>query len=185
MKRATNGFAAIGLLSLVVMPCLAQDQPAAAGAGADTRTIGRSIADVLRERADFSAFRMLVASAGLAEVFVSEGPYTVFVPLDSAFALLSDDNLAALLEGPRDAELLYHHVIAGVYTARSLEEMLEEHGGSMTLKTLAGGEIALVLDNEGAIVVDGVAGITQAATVVGNGAVIPIDHVLAPSMQAE
>jgi uncharacterized surface protein with fasciclin (FAS1) repeats len=185
MTRATIGFAGVGLLSLVVMPRLAQDQPAAVRAGADTRTVGRSIADVLREEADFSAFRMLVTSAGLAELFVSDGPYTVFVPLDSAFALLSDHDLATLLEGPRDAELLYRHVLVGVYTVRSLQKMLEERGGSMTLKTLAGGELVLVHDSEGAIVIDGLAGITQAATVVGNGAIMPIDHVLATFLREE
>jgi uncharacterized surface protein with fasciclin (FAS1) repeats len=107
------------------------------------------------------------------------------VPLDSAFALLSDESLAALLEGHRDARLLYHHVVVGAYAVRSLEAMLEQRGGSMTLKTLEGGNLELLLDGEDAIVVDGVAGITEEATVVGNGTVIPIDHVLAPSVQAE
>jgi uncharacterized surface protein with fasciclin (FAS1) repeats len=121
-----------------------------------------------------------VAGGGEAEEAADEAEETDF-ETDEA----EDYDFAALLEAPRDAELLYHHVVVGVFTVRSLQRMLEEHGGSMTMKTLAGGELVLVLDNAGAIVVDGVAGIRRAATVVGNGAVIPIDHVLTPSIPAE
>jgi hypothetical protein len=69
MALAPAGIAILGLLTLIMIPASAQNQPTGAGPELEVRTVGRTIADVLREDVDFSSFRMLVASAGLGELF--------------------------------------------------------------------------------------------------------------------
>ena len=61
-----------------------------------------------------STFAMAVRAAGLADLLGTKGPFTIFAPTDRAFAKLPKPEFdALLLDAPRLAQLLCHHVVPG------------------------------------------------------------------------
>ena len=90
----------------------------AGAAGADTITDAGShtILSVAREKSQFSTFTKIVEAAGLEQTLAAQGPVTIFVPTDEAFARLPPDQLEALLR-PENREklvkILTYHVIPG------------------------------------------------------------------------
>ncbi len=74
----------------------------------------------------------LEAVAGLVETLRGPGPFTIFVPTDTAFELLSDEQQANLFADPdKLAKVLKYHIVSGYYTADDLLDRL-------FLKTLEG-----------------------------------------------
>jgi len=128
-----------------------------------------------------------VQAAGLVETLNSEGPFTVFAPVNEAFNALPDGTVATLLK-PENKEtlsgILTYHVVSGNVDAAPLIKMIEDNGGTATLDTVNGGKLS-------ASVVDGKVVITDAkggkATVIvadvkqSNGVVHAVDTVLMPA----
>src|SRR5436305_10449990 len=70
--------------------------------------------------------------AGLVDTLGGPGPFTIFVPSDSAFDLLSSDQQANLFADPEKlARVLKYHIVPGYYNADDLLDRL-------FLKTLEG-----------------------------------------------
>src|SRR6266550_7564997 len=70
--------------------------------------------------------------AGLVDTLGGPGPFTIFVPSDSAFDRLSSDQQANLFADPEKlARVLKYHIVPGYYTADDLLDRL-------FLKTLEG-----------------------------------------------
>lgn len=92
-----------------------------------------NIFETAREQRSFDRFIKGVESvAGFAEVLSKPGPYTVFIPTDSAFGHLSTGKQTELLTDPSKlARVLRYHVVPGYYTANDLLDRL-------FLKTLDG-----------------------------------------------
>ncbi len=71
------------------------------------------------------AFKTLVAAvqaAGLVDALQSPGPFTVFAPVDDAFAKLPPGTVQTLVQNPPQlARILKYHVAAGKYTKADLE----------------------------------------------------------------
>lgn len=129
-----------------------------------------------------------VVAAGLVETLSGPGPFTVFAPVNDAFAalpagtvetLLMPENLATL------TKILTCHVVAGDVFAADLIGMIEMGGGMHAIETVGGCMLQ-------ASVVDGMVMITDeqgnAATVTvadvdqSNGVIHVIDKVLLPAM---
>ncbi|MFQ6548993.1 fasciclin domain-containing protein [Aestuariibius sp. 2305UL40-4] len=72
---------------------------------------------------NFSTLVAAVEAAGLADALMGDGPYTIFAPLDTAFADLPAGTVETLLE-PENREqlatILQAHVIPGAYTSEEL-----------------------------------------------------------------
>ena len=98
------------------------------------------------------------------------GPFTVFAPRDSAFALLG-----ATPEPPALLKILLHHVVP----SDVMSSDIPTEGASYP--TLAQDNIRLQRTAGGAILVDGVASVTLGDFVTDNGIVHVIDRVLVPS----
>ena len=77
---------------------------------------------------------------GLVETLSGPGPFTIFVPTDEAFARLSGDQQANILNDPgKLAKVMRYHVVPGPYTA---DDMLDH----IFLKTLDGPRLRVWAD---------------------------------------
>ncbi len=72
-------------------------------------------------------FKTLVAAvqaAGLVEALQSPGPFTVFAPVDAAFAALPPGTVQTLVQNPPQlARILKFHVVAGKFTQAELAKL--------------------------------------------------------------
>ena len=128
-------------------------------------TVTEAVAATPRLSALANAFR----ATNLRTALNASGPFTLFAPLNSAFALLrgspSQDELK---------KILLHHVIPTELMDFDMPE------GSASYPTLAGDTLTIERIAGGKIVIDGVASITRANFVATNGVVHIIDRVLQP-----
>ena len=68
----------------------------------------------VRWSVETSTFAQILKTSGLLEMLRKEGPYTLFVPVDSAFKALPEDEVKALLtDREKAARLVAEHVIPG------------------------------------------------------------------------
>ena len=184
MKR----FIGIGAILLTVMVSLGvasspiEDGTVEEQSRTQAPLIGKTIADVLRNE-NLQAFRVAVQTTRLTELFSNRGAYTLFVPTNEAFSIVAQGQLKHFISG--EGGVLAHHIVEGVLTIEVLRAMLRERGGQMSLPTLAGTDLGITLDENGAIIVGGVAGIVAEGEIVANGVVLPIDNVLTPSTLVE
>lgn len=120
---------------------------------------------------DLSTLVTAVTAAELVETLSSEGPFTVFAPLNSAFDKLPEGTLESVLAEPKGAltDILTYHVVAGDIRSTDLT--------NGNVKTLLGKDITVDLRN--GVKING-ANVVIADLVVGNGVVHVIDTVLLP-----
>jgi uncharacterized surface protein with fasciclin (FAS1) repeats len=65
-----------------------------------------------------------VQAAGLVEALQSPGPFTVFAPIDAAFAALPPGTVQTLVQNPPQlARILKFHVVAGKLTQADLANL--------------------------------------------------------------
>ena len=128
-----------------------------------------------------------VKAAGLVDTLNSAGPFTVFAPVNAAFAELPPGTVETLLKPENKAALtkiLTYHVVAGDYSSAKLRAMILAGKGSATLTTVAGGKLVLTMNGSSNILVrdekGGVADITIADVNQSNGVIHVVDHVLLP-----
>lgn len=128
-----------------------------------------------------------VKAAELVETLNSEGPFTVFAPVNSAFEALPEGTVATLLK-PENKEtltgILTYHVVSGNVDAATLIGMIEDNGGSVTIDTVAGGQLTASVVDGNVIITDangGTATVIVADVKQSNGVVHGIDAVLMPS----
>ena len=92
-----------------------------------------TIVDIAVENEDFSTLVAAVQAAGLVEALQSPGPFTVFAPVNDAFAKLPPGTVQTLVENPPQlARILKFHVVSGRWTQADLKgmEQLESLEGS-------------------------------------------------------
>ncbi len=77
---------------------------------------------------DFTTLVAAVVAADLGETLMSTGPFTVFAPVNDAFAKLPEGTIEKLLM-PKNkdmlADILTYHVVAGSYSSNDLKNGLE------------------------------------------------------------
>ena len=138
--------------------------------------------------ADHTTLVAAVKAAGLVDTLQGKGPFTVFAPVNAAFAALPAGTVDTLLKPENKATLvavLTYHVVPGRYTYNDLKKMVKKGGGMATLKTAQGetltvmpnGPVNLVIKDEKG----GVADITVYDVIQSNGVIHSIDKVLLPS----
>ena len=67
-----------------------------------------------------------VDAAGLRGALEGPGPFTVFAPVDDAFAALPAGTVQTLVDNPPQlARILKYHVLAGAYTREALVAQAE------------------------------------------------------------
>ncbi len=95
------------------------------------------IVDIAVEAGGFKTFVAAVKAVGLVEILKGEGPFTIFAPDDSAFALLPTGTVDELMKNvPKLKAILMYHVIPGKFTIDEIAQM-------KTAKTVQGQEVKI------------------------------------------
>jgi uncharacterized surface protein with fasciclin (FAS1) repeats len=147
----------------------------------------KDIVDNAVNSADHTTLVAAVKAAGLVDTLKGPGPFTVFAPVNSAFAALPAGTVDTLLKPENKGTLtkvLTYHVVPGRYDMRALEAAIKKGGGTAELKTVAGGKLWFMQNGPHNIVVKdekgGVANITTYDVYQKNGVIDVIDKVLLP-----
>jgi uncharacterized surface protein with fasciclin (FAS1) repeats len=137
---------------------------------------------------DHTTLVAAVKAAGLVETLQSAGPFTVFAPTNSAFAMLpagTVDNLLMAENKPALTNVLTYHVVAGRWSSADLAKLIKEGNGKAEIKTVSGGKLWVVMEGKKIAIKDesgGVAYVTIKDVNQSNGVIHVIDHVLLPKM---
>ena len=200
ISRWMAGIALAGTLALVGAACGDDDDSAdeaaattEAGAGEDT-TSGMSdagegeasasepdtVVDVAASDESFSTLVTAVDAAGLAGTLSGDGPFTVFAPVNDAFAALPAATVDTLLAPENQAQLtsvLTYHVVPSKVLSSDLSD-------GMTVTTVQGQSLTVGVKGDAVTLTDAsgnTASVVQADVEAGNGVVHVIDHVLVPA----
>ncbi|MEX0969156.1 MAG: fasciclin domain-containing protein [Paracoccaceae bacterium] len=139
--------------------------------------------------ADHTTLVAAVAAAGLVDTLQSEGPFTVFAPVNDAFAALPEGTVESLLM-PENLETLVKILTCHVVSANALSDaiigMIEDAGGVHEVTTVGGCVLKVSSGAEGSIMIEdetgAVANVTIADVKQSNGVIHVIDRVLLPAM---
>jgi uncharacterized surface protein with fasciclin (FAS1) repeats len=127
-----------------------------------------------------------VKAAGLVETLKSAGPFTVFAPVNEAFAKLPAGTVDFLLKTENKATLvkiLTYHVVAGSLDANAVIAAIKAGKGKAVLTTVSGNMLTATIDNGKVKLTDekgGVAFVTATDLKGTNGIIHVIDAVVLP-----
>jgi uncharacterized surface protein with fasciclin (FAS1) repeats len=134
-----------------------------------------AIADDLLDTADrsgsFKTFLDAVKTAGLTHQLKARGPYTIFMPTDTAFQQVDETEWEAVKKHPdKLARVIRYHMIPGKVKVTEVKPgpALSDEGETLQLKS----------DN-GMVTVNG-ARVTDSDLIADNGIIHGIDHLLLP-----
>ncbi len=134
------------------------------------------MADLVETAVQAGSFNTLVKAveaADLVDFLKSPGPYTVFAPVDEAFARLPEGALDALLQDiPKLKKILTYHVVFGDVRTDNLLEIEE----APTVE----GSIIVVDTSQGYKVNQAI--VLQPDILADNGVIHVIDSILMPAM---
>src|SRR5713226_56 len=141
-------FAALALTAAVVAPVSAQDKMKSEMSGEKTVMVGgaamfpsKNIIQNAVNSKDHTTLVAAVKAAGLVETLEGKGPFTVFAPVNAAFAALPAGTVDTLLKPenkPALTKVLTYHVLSGSYDSAKLRQLIKAGNGMATLKTVAG-----------------------------------------------
>lgn len=160
------------------------DNPMVGGA-AMYRT--KDIVDNAVNSKDHTTLVAAVKAAGLVDTLKSKGPFTVFAPVNDAFAALPAGTVDTLLKSENRSMLtgiLTYHVVAGSWDSKSIAKEIKKGDGKATLKTVAGGSLWASMDGSTLVLTDekgGTSRVTIADVRQSNGVIHVIDSVLMPN----
>ncbi|MBX9817423.1 MAG: fasciclin domain-containing protein [Burkholderiaceae bacterium] len=135
---------------------------------------------------DHTTLVAAVKVAGLVETLKSPGPFTVFAPVNAAFAALPAGTVDTLLKPENKGMLttvLTYHVVAGKWDAAALSKMIMDGKGTASIKTVSGGTLTAKASGAKVMLTDekgGTATVTIADVYQSNGVIHVIDKVLLP-----
>ena len=169
---ATTGFAALAPVSAHQHRSAESSQPNIVAAAQGTGVHNTLIA--------------AVQAAGLVDTLSSPGPFTIFAPTDTAFAKLPAGTVETLVKPENKGTLtniLTYHAVAGNVSSGDLVSLINRHGGSATIDTLAGEKLTARLSGDTIVITDAAGrstAVTQADVNVSNGVIHVTDGVFLP-----
>ena len=134
--------------------------------------------NIVETAVNHGSFKTLVAAvtaAELVETLSGKGPFTVFAPLDDAFAALPAGTVDSLVQPENKAKLqsiLTYHVVAGKVLSTDLTD-------GMKAKTVNGAEITIHLKDGKVFIND--AEVVVADVQTDNGVIHAINKVIMPA----
>jgi uncharacterized surface protein with fasciclin (FAS1) repeats len=140
----------------------------------------QTIVDIAAGDERFSTLVAAVTAAGLAETLSGPGPFTVYAPLNDAFAALPAGTVETLLQPENKGDLtnvLLYHVDDRKLTASGFA------AGSNYYKPILAPERLCITSHGGVTIADGtgeVANVVVADIMASNGVIHVIDKVLLP-----
>uniref|UniRef100_A0A668TBF8 Periostin n=1 Tax=Oreochromis aureus TaxID=47969 RepID=A0A668TBF8_OREAU len=103
----------------------------------------KTMYEILTENGGFKIFLSLMEAAGLTDVLQQEGGFTLFAPSDTAFAGLSERDMAVLKKDINALRtILLYHINNGIFIGGGLEP-----GVTNLLKSLQGSNLKVVVAN--------------------------------------
>jgi uncharacterized surface protein with fasciclin (FAS1) repeats len=148
----------------------------------------KTIVDNAVNSADHTTLVAAVTAAGLVDTLKGEGPFTVFAPVDSAFAALPPGTVDELLKPESRTALtsvLTYHVVPGRLDSQALRQRVDAGGGVAELETVNGETLTVRANGPTNLVVEDhkgdVATISTYDVYQSNGVIHVIDDVLLPS----
>jgi uncharacterized surface protein with fasciclin (FAS1) repeats len=187
MKKvlAVIAFAVIGLAEVTTVLAT---QEKTTMVGGQAMYPSKDIVDNAVNSADHTTLVAAVKAAGLVDTLKGPGPFTVFAPVNSAFAKLPEGTVETLLKPENHATLvkiLTYHVVPGSLSTATLRKQIRAGHGQATLKTVSGGILTLMMNGEENIVIKDekgdVANLTISNVNQSNGVIQVIDTVLLPN----
>lgn len=152
---------------------------------ANEEAIANTVVESVRRLPDTRNFMSALTASGVGEALTQGGPYTLFVPTDSAFDSLPNGLFKTLTMPENKARLagiVNAHVVNGVLQASDLGALLKKNDGSAVLKTRGGSDLTVKAEGDMITVTDSsgkVATIGGTDIAAGNGVVHLIDKLLA------
>lgn len=146
----------------------------------------KTIVDVAVGSKDHTTLVAAVTAADLVAVLQGAGPFTVFAPVNAAFAKLPEGTVTTLLKAENKATLakiLTYHVVAGNLDAAAVVKAITNGGGKVVVTTVSGGKLTVSLKDGKVILTDengGVATVLVTDLKADNGVIHVIDSVVLP-----
>ena len=179
------------LKGLVIAGALAFALPAFAKStvivGGEEMFPTKTIVENAVNSADHTTLVTAVKAADLVGTLSGKGPFTVFAPVNSAFAQLPAGTVDTLLKPENKGKLagvLTYHVLPGRVTFDDLKFWIKKGKGTAELKTVAGGKLWAMMNGANNVILKdengGWSNITIYDVMQSNGVIHSIDHVLLP-----
>jgi uncharacterized surface protein with fasciclin (FAS1) repeats len=147
----------------------------------------KDIIDNAVNSADHTTLVAAVKAAGLVETLKGKGPFTVFAPVNSAFASLPAGTVETLLKPENKATLtkiLTYHVVAGNLDSKAIAKAIKKGNGTATLTTVSGGMLKASMSGSDLILTDekgGTSKVTIADVRQSNGVIHVVDTIVMPN----
>ncbi len=159
----------------------------------DTKMVGgaamypsKNIVENAVNSKDHTTLVAAVKAAGLVDVLMSEGPFTVFAPTNDAFGKLPKGTVENLLKEENITTLqtvLKYHVVAGKWSASDVMGMIKKGNGKAKIETVSGGWLTAWAKGGDVYITDengNSAKVTIADVNQSNGVIHVVDTVLLP-----
>lgn len=146
-----------------------------------TASTADTIVEIAAADARFSTLVTAVGAAGLADALSGPGPFTVYAPVNDAFAALPEGTLETLLKPENKGQLtdiLLYHV-----DDRKLDAAMIPAGSNYFKPMLDSARLCITADSSGVSIADGSgekANVVIADIMADNGVIHVIDKVLLP-----
>lgn len=154
--------------------------------GAVSFAQSETIVGVAAGNENFTTLVTAVKAADLVGTLSSEGPFTVFAPVNDAFAALPAGTVEGLLKPESKGALtgiLTYHVVAGKYEAAAVIEAINGNDGAFPVTTVQGGTITLSLKDGKVMLQDekgNMSTVVIADVAASNGVIHAVDTVVMP-----
>lgn len=130
------------------------------------------LVDTAEHSATSKTFLAAAKAAGMTQTLKNNGPYTIFLPTDSAFKQLPPDTMDSLMKDKKKlAQVLAYHVVPGRITVADVKPG--------EVKTMEGEPLKLASDN-GKVTINDEANVIQSDVMADNGVIHEIDKVILP-----
>jgi len=183
MKKLSITTLLVSATIALAAPAGAQENPTVGGA---PMLVERNIVENAVNSPVHTTLVAAVQAADLAGTLSGPGPFTVFAPVNNAFAMLPAGTVDTLLMPENKDQLtgvLTYHVVPGKLSGPELLRRANAGGGEARLTTVQGGTLTVVPSGRGVAVMDG-KGTTSVVTTAdvnqSNGVIHVVNRVLLP-----
>lgn len=185
----TNKFFATAIVALGLLvgsTSFAQTKEKTVEVGGAPMYPSKNIVENAVNSKDHTTLVAAVKAAGLVDVLMSDGPFTVFAPTNAAFAKLPAGTVETLLK-PENLKtlqtILTYHVVAGKMNAKEIDAAIKKGNGKATFKTVSGGTLTAWMKGKDLYITDengNSAKVTIADVNQKNGVIHVVDTVVTP-----
>lgn len=187
MKKVLFGVFALAVFSFASTSISAQMADGNPMVGGEAMFKTKNIVENAARSKDHTTLVAAVKAAGLVDTLAGRGPFTVFAPVNSAFAKLPAGTVDNLLKPANKGlltKVLTYHVVAGNFSSKDIAGAVRNGGGKAEFTTVSGGKLWAMMDGNALVLMDekgGRATVTIADVRQSNGVIHVIDTVVMPN----